>query len=176
MIDKYILLQTQLYHLHPSFVVQSQNNIGKRQKNKAQPPKSTENVPNQKARRIHAQIAQITSDILFDKEHAESRWASKYIELCQDEALRRHLDPDEEPDSLSRNSPPAKSSEAPDTEEPDIMLGSFFSTLPDISTDSANENVEMSSSEQGEIVKIRSFEKWTGIGPKRILEEACKAR
>ena len=176
MIDKYISLQTKLYYMNPSFLVQALKGTGNRRKNRTSSSRLTSSTPTRKADRIQAQIAQLTSDILFDKEQADILWATKYVELCQETTLRRRLDLDNGPSNPSDNSPPVESRETSNTEEPDVILGSLFSALPDISTTLTDGYTMTNSFERGKTIETRSFEKWTGIGPKRVLEEACKAR
>ena len=57
-----------------------------------------------------------------------------------------------------------------------IDLGDFFSSLPEETTNEANGKSQLQSKSEGISVTIRDFGTWSGISPRRILEEACKAR
>ena len=63
-----------------------------------------------------------------------------------------------------------------DDHDPVLGLGEFFSSLPvqEINTESGGSI--MTTISNGETVTIRDFGKWTGMNPRRIFEEACKAR
>ena len=57
-----------------------------------------------------------------------------------------------------------------------LGLGEFFSSLPVQETNADSGESMMTTIANGEPVTIRNFGKWTGMSPRRIFEEACKAR
>ena len=63
-----------------------------------------------------------------------------------------------------------------DDHDPDLELGEFFSSLPVQETNAESGRSMMTTICNGETVTVRDFGKWTGLNPRRIFEEACKAR
>ena len=176
MMDKYVSLQTRLYQIDSTFVVQAQKKGRQRSSTKPSQP----NIPstNPSIGRIQAQIQHITSDILFDKQQADLRWALQYVQLCQDTATRRRLDIIENNEIDTRKETAEKSSGAPEAEEPDIVLGDLFENLPEVSNNSTagNSKAMTAINDGGKSIHIRSFGKFSGLAPRRVLEEACRAR
>ena len=67
-------------------------------------------------------------------------------------------------------------SSASDDHDPILGLGEFFLSLPVQETDTENGRSMMTAISNGGTVTIRDFGKWTGMNPRRIFEETCKAR
>ena len=178
MIDKYISLQTRLYRLDPASVVQAQGKGGKRLAGTLGSTQSKISPSHQIIGRIQAQIKQIAADILFDKEQADLLWASQHVQLCQDAASRRRLDIIDSGENESRKIAPLAPSKISEVEEPDMILGELFENLPNVSIPSiANNNANMSTTGNGGTsIHIRTFKKWSGLEPRRVFEEACRAR
>ena len=131
--------------------------------------------------RLTAKIHRIKSDLLFDEDKANSRWAEIRINLAQEAAERKKLgitnDGEQEKvtPTVRSNSNVVESNHGDD--DTDGMLAGFFTSLPDTATDPATGlSIMSTTSEEGSNVEIRDFGKWTGMSPRRVLEEACKAR
>ncbi|CAK4033173.1 related to DNA RNA helicase (DEAD H box family II) [Lecanosticta acicola] len=136
-------------------------------------------------RKLEQKIQRIESDVLFDKRGAEAQWAGMKTQLSRDAAERRKLQLHIE------NTPKANGSSSPKPEEGAVndeaeklgqeilaeaddegdMLSGMFDALPGVSGESVASN-----GGSAENVSIRDFGKLTGMNPKRVLEEACKAR
>ena len=174
MIERYLELRTRLYHLAPTDSA-SEGRTEKSRLRKSQTlPQSTKR--GRKVAQLQSQISRITSDILFDNTRADMAWQSEEIVLRRESAERR---------SLSQQSPPRK----PDIRSPkvveqdesgsedELMVGDLFGALPAMS-DQSVEAIDGTPSATGRepVIQIVDFGKWTGIGPRRALEEACKAR
>ncbi|KAK3109718.1 hypothetical protein LTR53_016724, partial [Teratosphaeriaceae sp. CCFEE 6253] len=144
-------------------------------------------------RKLQQKLQKIEADVLFDQREADYQWNDKRLDLAREAADRRKLQLPQELTSestgasqtgSSRPSASAISDEAErlgqevllqneDEEESDI-LGGMFGALPDVEQ-SAIGPVADGTPPQPDI-KIRDFGRWTGMSPKRIVEEACKAR
>ena len=125
--------------------------------------------------RLDARIARMKSDILFDLDEAEQRWAAARIALAREAADRKKLGID----TMIENTVEKPAKEKPrsameEVGEEAMMLGELFANLPEINdVDGGNMNVTNSS---GLGVAVRNFGKWKGMNPRRILEECCRAR
>jgi hypothetical protein len=100
--------------------------------------------------------------------------------LVQDAAERKKLGLDNERSKMPAVIEKAAldSDTASTTSETDSFLGvgEFFSNLPDRVVDEKTGTANMSTTANGVSITIRDFGKWTGIHPRRIFEEACRAR
>ena len=67
-------------------------------------------------------------------------------------------------------------SEREDVHDSVSAVGDFFSSLPDPETNEETGASSMTITTNGEAVAIRDFGAWTGMNPRRVFEEACKAR
>ncbi len=175
MIRKYLSLQSQIMHLQPDFPTQEPT----RSKTKIR-GKTVEPIP--QVAKLLAKVQKITSDILFDEDEACSRWTHLRNEIVRESAERRkyHLDKGMNVDlateakASSRRTPIV---EPEQDEEVFSMIGDLFSNLPDITSDpETGVSTLLSTDRVGQTVTIRDFGRWAGISPRRVLEEACKAR
>ena len=120
------------------------------------------------------------SDILFDKDEAHEKWAELRVQLMREEAQenRSNARKSQVP-SLNEND--AKNEafvpHDPEEEREGMDLSDFFSSLPEESTNATTgvSGMTMNSSD-GIAVTIRNFGKWSGVNPRRVFEEACRAR
>ncbi|KAG8532466.1 uncharacterized protein KY384_002343 [Bacidia gigantensis] len=176
LVDRYLQLQRRLFEIDAKVV---ESRPGKINKNRV--PNSTRNSHNNvrpispKIKRLQAQIAKITSDILFDSERAQMLWESHYIELCQEKAARQRLDIDDhtQPDSPVKSRLP---DEPVTTEDTESGVGDFFSSLPELSANPEDGSALQTTDDGGRPIQIRDFGTWNGMAPRRVLEDACKAR
>ncbi|KAK5684283.1 hypothetical protein LTS10_004149 [Elasticomyces elasticus] len=140
-------------------------------------------------KKLEKKLRKIESDLLFDQREAAERWSEKRTELSREIAERNRLQLapsslETKPDVLmssSASSPPDVSSEAEKLgqamleenvdDDGDDMLSGMFNALPGILDTASTPNTEGQSN-----VTIRDFGRWTGMNPKRILEEALKSR
>ena len=137
--------------------------------------------------KLQQRLQKIESDALFDQYDADVRWASQKIDLARSVAERRRLQlsVDEDKEGTSTALQPQRAShdvndEAEalgqallgDSEEQDsdALIGGMFDTLPGVQQEiPANGAVDETN------ITIRHFAQ-SGMNPKRVLEEACKAR
>jgi ATP-dependent RNA helicase DHX29 len=123
----------------------------------------------------------LESDALFDEIEAGAQWPAKRAEIARNKAAERQQQPagtanpsNAEPVSPAPRKTPAwkKAIQASDSEDKsddeDALLGEMFSAVPD----SAPTASEPSTSD----VVLKDFGKQTGVPPRRVLEEALRAR
>ena len=135
------------------------------------------------ASRILRRIATIEADILFDRFDAATKW----VELRNNEARevaerkRYRLDASIEAQDVPKYIPPEELQPGPAVSKDnadDVIddLSDFFLHIPN-NTVNSNEKAQVDdrSLDEADIV-VRDFGKQSGIRPRRILEETCKAR
>jgi ATP-dependent RNA helicase DHX29 len=142
---------------------------------------------------LQRKLERIAGDILFDKYIADQQWEKQRIQLERDNAAERHAASGGAPERFSH---PAEAIEESDNDEvsrqaariaaevledddsdDDAAVAELFASLPVTEVDpvTGKSNVVVNSS-GGTKVTIRDFGKTTGMSPRRVLEEACKAR
>ena len=180
LVTKYLDLQSRLHEISPDLTEID----ARRRRGKGKHPVSNSSLGSTTTRRIErlmAKINKIKSDLLFDEDKANIRWAEIRIDLAQKAAERKRLDignDGEKPEARPtvRSNVKLEESNNGDNDTDGIISG-FFDSLPDTATDPATGLSIMSiASQEGNNVEIRDFGKWTGMSPRRVLEEACKAR
>ena len=181
LVTKYLELQSRLHQISPDLT----DIITKRHRQvRPKVPLINDKLDSDQKRRIArltAKIDKIKSDLLFDEAEATSRWTETRLNLAQEAAERRrfgvgtHEEEQKFVDPKRSNANLADSND--DDDDTDAMLGGFFSGLPDTVTDPATGlSIVSTTSQEGITVEIRNFGHWSGISPRRVLEEACKAR
>ena len=187
MIEKYLSYQCRLYELHPELATRGTAKAPKNARLKGQVNGHvTDGSPSAQVSRLQVRIAKIRSDILFDQQEAEVRWAAMREQLSKDMAARRRLAID---DSNGVDSRPNGNSirrlgkgnideeSGQEGDEPEIMLADLFDSLPETSSDLATgSSITSAADVSGTRVELRDFGRWNGVGPRRVLEEACRAR
>ena len=181
LVAKYLQIQSRLHEIKPEL---TEVDDRRQRRTKGKHPIDNSNMDSIKKRKIGrllAQINKIKSDLLFDEDKANHKWADIRLNLVQEAAERKRLDirndgPQQRGTPTVRSN--AKLVESKDGDhDTDDMLGGFFSSLPDAATDPVTGLSVMSmTGEGGNNVEIRDFGEWTGMSPRRVLEEACKAR
>ena len=186
LLEKYISLQKSLYRLQPDMVSRGNQ---KRRGLKSAATKDLTKIDGStpKIARIVARIKSIQSDILFDQDEADSKWAALQNNLAKEAAERKRLHLGSETSSAdvlnsnlsSENGPYSEttSTSAPSKADAMNMVGDFFSAVSDSNIDMRTGAAKGASTEaDSTTVVMKDFGKWTGQSPRRIFEEACKAR
>lgn len=183
LVQRYLALHARLYEVSPESI----DGDRKRHKN-AKAISSKDNGyldPNAKRTiaRLTAKLSKIKSDILFDEDEAEREWAEAQIELVKHSAERRKLGiPDTEQQTKHTLRRPSTSETAEDgskqtNEDLHDILGDFFTSLPESTTNPATGTSSMSTIDPGGVtMEIRDFGRSSGIKPRRVLEDAIRAR
>ena len=181
LVARYLELQARLYEISPEL---TENDARRQRRGKGKHPVidgNTDSCRKPSIERLRAKINKIKSDLLFDEDKANSRWEDIRIDLAQEAAERKRLGirNDVEQQKVTPTLRSSTNLAGPNDEDDDSdgMVGGFFSSLPDTAKDPATGLSIMSiTSQEGSNVEIRDFGKWTGMSPRRVLEEACKAR
>ncbi|EGX96110.1 ATP-dependent RNA helicase A [Cordyceps militaris CM01] len=140
--------------------------------------------------KLEAKIQMIENDVLFDKPTAEAQWRGKKIAVEQQLAVTR-----KQREAKRENAVPMESLVLEDPKERGINneaervaaeilaqvedmddLEGLFDSLPQSEIDPATGKSQIViNSADGRKMVLKDFGKWTGMGPRRILEEACRS-
>ena len=170
---KYLALKKRLYDLRPGLADTLQKKSSKRAKQIANCKDSDPRVA-----KLQRKIADIESDVLFDCDEAELQWVETQKSLAKEAAERKRLhlgDPRPQGDKLRTMPGLTTGSVDTDTDADDVevdMLADLFLS-PAIET-CANNPQETALDDR--VVTVRDFGKLSGLKPRRVLEDACKAR
>ncbi|RDW90863.1 putative ATP dependent RNA helicase [Aspergillus mulundensis] len=161
LVPKYLDLQTRLYNLRPE--IYDKPKKGK----KAQPAGATDDP---QALRLQRKISSIENDVLFDRKEAEYLWRDKLDELRKEAAIFRRAEVNTEKEQVEKKEPGPDTSPVVD-DEVEYLLGDMFQDQePSLELGVITEELNKAS------IATRDFGKWTGLSPRRVLEESCKAR
>ena len=185
LLSTYMRTKARLYDINPNAADLSQGKKG----GKASKPSTTNPTGSAGERKLAQKLQKIESDVLFDKRQADAEWASKRVELAREAADRRklQLEEDTQTEKSRPNGQAAGLANASDEAEQmgnqllqesehldgDDILGGMFSAVPGVSEPAGDAGT---ASDPSMPVTVRDFGRLTGINPKRILEEACRAR
>lgn len=146
--------------------------------------------------KLEAKIVKIRKDPLFDDYTAEEQWQAKRIPLEKELAEAKRL---VERDAEVEESQPKEDAKTPEVEEEngevndeaeriaaeilaegdgsDDGIEGLFDSLPQTEVDpTTGQSQTVINSSDGVKTVIRDFGKWTGVSPRRALEEACRSR
>ncbi|TQV93893.1 ATP dependent RNA helicase [Cordyceps javanica] len=141
--------------------------------------------------KLGAKIQMIENDVLFDKSAAEVQWRAKKIIVEQQlaaarkqmEAERGHSEPtdfhdlDERQEAGINDEAERIAAEILAQGEEMDDLGGLFDSLPQNEVDpNTGKSQTVINGANGMRLVLKDFGKWTGMGPRRILEEACRSR
>jgi len=190
----YLETKAQLFHLQPSKQAATQLTGQRKRDRQTAPNENAEKLSTDpEITKLQRKLERIAGDILFDKYIADQQWEKQRIQLERDSAAQRHATSGEAPERIPH---PAEVLEDSDNDEvnreaariaaevlgdddsdDDAAVAELFASLPVTEVDpvTGKSNVVVNSSD-GTKVTIRDFGKTTGMSPRRVLEEACKAR
>ncbi|KAL5335025.1 P-loop containing nucleoside triphosphate hydrolase protein [Aspergillus crustosus] len=160
LIPTYLDMQTRLYNLQPEIYDKT-----KKGKKGREPAGATD----PQALKLQRKILSIENDVLFDRKEAEYYWREKLDELRKESAIFRRVEASTEKEQVEKEDPEPEPEAAP--LEADDLLGDMFQDEePTLELGVITEELNKAS------ITVRDFGKWTGLSPRRVLEEACKAR
>ena len=176
MLDYYLRMKSLLYEINPS-LTDVGSKKGKQSKARKEP---MEFGLDKNAKVILRRLRAIESDILFDIDDAREKWAETRLGLIR-ETAERHKSSGHETQRDGQDQKPVSNIETlrgeKNEEESAIDLGDFFSSLPEQTIQEAGGFDQLTvTSTNGSKVTVRDFGKWSGMSPRRVLEDACKAR
>lgn len=168
---KFMELQTKLYGLQPDLFDKPRR--GKKSGREA--PETSDDNP--QVIKLQRKIASIENDVLFDRAEAEYRWKEKLDDLRKEAAFSRQTEPEKKTSSDANENKelpeekPEQDAPKEDVDDAADLLGDMFQgEEPILETGIITEELNKAA------VTIRDFGKWTGLNPRRVLEETCRAR
>lgn len=154
---KYLDLQTRLYNIRPEVYDKPKKGKGAQQGAADDP----------QAAKIQRKISSIESDPLFDGKEAEYLWRQKLDDLRKEAAIFRRAEANTEKEPSAEN----EAKEELALEDAGDVLGDMFQDEePNLELGVITEELNKAA------IATRDFGKWTGLSPRRILEESCRAR
>ena len=183
LVAKYLKIKGRLFEIDPDLVDSKPSKQSKGSKGR----KVDRIKQNHSAsvRKLLSQIQRLESDVLFDREAAELQWPSQRNRIAQDRAAERlkgrnsnileheeHLTARTVTESNPQRDPTNMHTSAPSDEEDSVLLGDMFSAVPDQTMSVAVVKDEVSSQD----IQLRDFGKQSGLSPRRLIEEAVRAR
>ncbi|KAK4692666.1 hypothetical protein P7C71_g4585, partial [Lecanoromycetidae sp. Uapishka_2] len=138
-IAKYVTLKSRLYEINPGLP----DLQPRKQKRKVAKTRNANldqaHDADRKIARLTAKLNKVKSDILFDEDEADRRWADVYFDLAKETAERKRLDVRNDHEQAKPTDPSTGGTAASDeTEESggrDEVLGELFFGLPDVTND-----------------------------------------
>ena len=170
---KYLAFKKRLYDLRPELA----DTLRKKPSNRAnQTANCTDSDP--RIAKLQRKIADIESDILFDRDEAEFQWVETQKLMAKEAAERKTLhlgDPILQENRLRRVPALATSSVNADTDAANLELDMLADLFSSADTETGATNSQATNLDE-KVVTVRDFGKLGGLKPRRVLEDACKAR
>ena len=186
LLDVYLCTKARLYELRPDLIEAEQKHSKTRRKIVKPPSVVRPALPGVK--KLLKKLQKIESDILFDKYEADQMWTEKSNQLSRENAERNRLQLGVRPTlpELGRSNGSlttiAHSSGSPSISvEMDENPSDADNTLSDLfgaisSADQPTSDGVDQTDKANTDITIRNFGSWKGLSPRRVLEEACRAR
>ncbi|KAG2411771.1 hypothetical protein HFD88_009327 [Aspergillus terreus] len=170
LLPKYLELQTRLYNLQPEIFDKP-----KKGKKSGREKTAGASAEDPQVASLQRKIASVENDVLFDKAEAECRWREKLDDLRKEAAFLRQSQPKDKPEQDDTKEAGEKEPEnnvpLMDEDETADLLGDMFQAEePTLESGVILEELNKA------VLNMRDFGKWTGLNPRRVLEETCKAR
>lgn len=184
LISTYLSVKKRLYELQPQLFTQG----GRGNKQRAISTTSSQSTTGAGITKLQDKLKRIENDVLFDQREAEALWSQKVIELARASAERRKLQlpsiTDEKPSGRTNQAKAIARPATPDSTDSDTddassegdnaLADLFGATAEQPSTNGTTTNASDGANHEGAV--IRAFAASKGIGARRILDEACRAR
>lgn len=190
----YLETKAKLFHLQPPASEASSSTPKSRRTNTRAngKPSGGQKPDDPEVAKLKRKLKKIESDILFDQYLADQRWADQHIQLQKDAALARKNAPakiealldgdlatdESDDDEVSRAAKAMSAALLEETEsDDDAAIAELFQSLPTTEVDPATgKSSTVINNKDGSKVTIRDYGKWSGVSPRRVLDEACRAR
>jgi ATP-dependent RNA helicase DHX29 len=180
LVPTYLKIRGRLFEIDPDIV-----EVKSRKQMKLSKGRNVKSHP-LAVRKLLSQLHQVESDALFDRDNAEAQWPAKRSQIAQTKAASRQQAPTEDqPEQKPEKSSVAHVTQKGREEETalqdfDAVIGDddsgllvdMFSAIPDQIASSNVISVDATS----DSVVLRDFGKQSGLAPRRLLEEAVRAR
>lgn len=190
LLNVYLRTKAKLYEVDPS----SDDAKSRKKSSKPSGGRSVVSKTSKGVQGLQNKLDRIGRDVLFDQREADMHWAAMRIDLAKTVNQRKHLGlttaqngkigtdstggpASNETHSLNVMTQAGSDGKAlmdtgEDSNDEDLLTG-MFSSLPGVSGDVQDPRPD---DDQTNSVVIRDFGRLTGMSPRRILEEACRAR
>jgi len=182
LVPTYLKIKGRIFELDPD-VLETKPSKSKASKSRSLEPKPAPRA-SAAVRKLLSQLQKLESDTLFDHDEAQALWPNKRNQIAQEKAAKwkpeffgaSYLSNDPHQDESSSEirpsvDPPEKAPKIDDELSDDGMLGDMFAAIPDEPLAASAET-----NESPDRVTLRDFGKQIGLPPRRILEEAVRAR
>lgn len=179
LVSTYVETKARLFKLRPELV---QVESPKKKSFKGQPVRS-EYSPSPGIRKLQQKLRRIESDYLFDSDSAGQKWAAERIQIMREEPQTRGRGrtriQEKSDNNVTALNPEPKLPSAPtlsedsDSSDDEVLLGDMF-VVPNEGSGMENPLGKDVTSDSS--VFLRDFGKYNGMNPRRVLEDACRAR
>ena len=176
---KYLAFKKQLYDLRPD-LAETIRKVAMKSSKRANTKAHTKDSDPRIAK-LQRKLAEIESDILFDRDGAELQWVETQKDLAKEASERKRLQLEDNkprvgiPPLVPPDTPLSTDSGDTNADVDDLgvdMLADLFSGT-DVQTQATS---LQDAASDDKVMTIRDFGKFNGLKPRRVLEEACKAR
>ncbi|KIV85532.1 hypothetical protein PV11_01217 [Exophiala sideris] len=127
--------------------------------------------------RLKERLQKLRRDPLFDEYIAETAWNTTLLEIQEqyqhllrvEASRRREQDQKDPPDvqEVAVDSPPPTESKQAQDVDGEALLGGMFA-------DGDQATASAQTTQVGEQIKVLDFGKWTGVSPKKLLDDICR--
>lgn len=186
----YLRTKAKLFEVDPTFDGALMKNSGRG--SKLANGQSGLGSPIHDTRKLQQKLQKIQSDLLFDQQEADARWAKQKVDTVRNAAERRklQLSTDDQHQPSVPSAPPqrrqidsddlAKDAERigkevlqeADGREDEELFGGMFDALPGVSV----VKEEPTNGLPARTITTRDFGRVTGMTPRRLLDEVCRSR
>lgn len=190
----YLKTKAQLFHLQPPKQATLHSSGHRKRDRPVAPKEKTEKLPTDpEVAKLQRKVEKIEGDVLFDKYVADQQWENQRIQLERDAAAQRNAAAGATPERIPHPAEVLEESENDEAtkeaariaaeilenndSDDDAAVAELFASLPVTEVDpvTGKSNVVVNNTD-GTKVTVRDFGKSVGVSPRRILEEACRAR
>lgn len=139
--------------------------------------------------KLEARLKRIENDVLFDKFVADQQWRAQKVTLekelsaAKKEAANSENDgpedltKDNEAQNINDEASRVAAEILAENNDEDDDISGLFASLPQNEVDPATGKMQtVINSTNGAKTILKDFGKWTGVSPRRVLEEACRSR
>lgn len=187
LLSSYLSAKARLFEAQPDLVDQTPRKAKSKTNVRNRPGPQASGSPSIK--KLQQKMEKIESDMLFDQYEADVQWISKRNRLAQEAAGKRRLNatpPERRPAPSPKPASPPQTSRGSnvdqtnenkgkaDEDDDDTAIGDLFGAEPSSQPVPASSGGADASSDI--VTSIRDFGQPPGISPRRVLEEACRAR
>ena len=185
----YLQTKVELFHIQrPKFA--SPNTLRPTRVTNVNKSNSEQQSSNEPMNRLLRKLKKIEGDILFDQYIADQQWETQRVQLEKDAAAERRAAGapheriphpaevlDGSDNEVSREAVRLGQELLEDDSDDDAAIAELFASLPVTEVDPiSGKSSQVINKSDGTKVTIRDFGKSTGVTPRRVLEEACRAR